>query len=103
MKKTVYECDKCHAEAESMMTHIEMDAKEWHLCPACMKRFEDWLDEPIKITAPATQKLKGCKVMDEGKIKALYEGGWSIAKIADEMGASESTISKRLVRMGLER
>ncbi len=39
------------------------------------------------------------KVLDEGKIKALRVAGWSIAKIADEMGVSEPTIAKRLKKI----
>lgn len=30
--------------------------------------------------------------IDKGKIGALRDGGWSIAKIADEMGCSQATV-----------
>lgn len=39
------------------------------------------------------------KVLDEGKIKALRVAGWSIAKIADEMGVSVPTIANRLKKI----
>ena len=32
--------------------------------------------------------------MDTGKIKALHKAGWSVQKIADEMGVSWPTINK---------
>lgn len=31
-----------------------------------------------------------------GKLQALHEGGWSVAKIADEMGVSQQTIYNKL-------
>ena len=39
------------------------------------------------------------KELDMGKIKALYKAGWSISKIADEMGVSYGTIQNRLEEM----
>lgn len=33
---------------------------------------------------------------DMGKLQALHEGGWSVAKIADEMGVSQVTIYSKL-------
>ena len=41
-------------------------------------------------------KKKQEKAFDMGKLKALYEGGWSVAKIADEMGVSQQTIYNKL-------
>lgn len=45
----------------------------------------------------STKKLN----LDEGKIRALYEGGWSTPKIADEFGVAYGTIANRLRKMGL--
>jgi DNA invertase Pin-like site-specific DNA recombinase len=39
--------------------------------------------------------------LDDGKIKALREAGWSVAKIADEFGCVEQTIYNHLKDMGL--
>lgn len=36
------------------------------------------------------------KSFDMGKLRALHEGGWSVAKIADEMGVSQQTIYNKL-------
>lgn len=36
------------------------------------------------------------KELDDGKIRALKDAGWSIQKIAEKMGVSAPTISKRL-------
>lgn len=58
---------------------------------------------PDKDPEPEPTKRKpnpgSTKVLDEGKIKALRVAGWSIAKIADEMGVSEPTIAKRLKKI----
>ena len=40
--------------------------------------------------------------LDTGKVRALREAGWSIKKIADEMGVSETAITTRLKEMGLK-
>lgn len=41
---------------------------------------------------------KAVKV-DTGKIKALHKAGWSVAKIADEIGCSEQTVYNHLKRI----
>lgn len=52
-----------------------------------------------KIEAPETKRgrpSKAKKPFDIGKAKACRDAGWSIAKIADEMGVSPSTVSREL-------
>lgn len=51
-------------------------------------------DEPEK-EAPKKAKRKP---IDTGKVKALRKAGWSLQKIADEMGCSTQNISKILIR-----
>lgn len=41
------------------------------------------------------------KPFDTGKLKALLNGGWSVAKIADEMGVSVQTIYNKMKPEGL--
>lgn len=53
--------------------------------------------EPIKIDP---KKIKP-KPVDKGKVGALYRAGWNVAKIADEMRCSQSTIYKIIKEMGL--
>lgn len=54
--------------------------------------------------ASKQQKSRGRQpmVLDEGKIGALYKAGWSVTAIADEMGASKSTVDARLKKMGVK-
>ena len=41
------------------------------------------------------------KPFDAGKMKALLDGGWPVAKIADEMGCSVATIYDHMKKEGL--
>lgn len=51
--------------------------------------------EPEKKTEKK-KPAKKRKKFDMGKLGALVQGGWSAAKIADEMGVSEQTIYNKL-------
>lgn len=46
--------------------------------------------------------VKKRKTLDWGKIQALHKAGWSHAKIADEMGATVSTIATGLSKLRRE-
>ena len=48
----------------------------------------------------APKKIKP-KPVDKGKVGALYKAGWTVAKIADEMRCSQSTIYKIIKEMFL--
>ena len=50
--------------------------------------------EPKK--KPQPKKKKQEKAFDMGKLRALHEGGWSVVKIADEMGVLQQTIYNKL-------
>lgn len=72
---------------------------------------EDPYDEVVDALSAATESADGEVAakhnstkklnLDEGKIRALYEGGWSTPKIADEFGVAYGTIANRLRKMGL--
>lgn len=61
-------------------------------------------EQPVK-DQPAPEQTRtrrgGRKPFDTGKMKALLKAGWSIAKIADEMGVTEATIRKHCKEEGL--
>lgn len=50
---------------------------------------------------PKAERPKGkkAKPFDYGKLKALLDGGWSVAKIADEMRVSEQTIYNKIKKL----
>lgn len=107
--------DKGHIAAYAVEGEVYEDE---HLCRKCAGLFCEWMhagDKPDPVEneaenaadgapeAPATPPVKkvpaNMKRLDEGKIKALREAGWSMARIAEEMGCSEATINNRIKRM----
>lgn len=66
-------------------------------------------EEPEKKAEPkkAAPKKKNAgntnakKEIDDGKIRALYEGGWIASAIADEMKLTPQTIINHLTKMGI--
>jgi len=46
------------------------------------------------------QKSSGRKPFDVGKMNALLQAGWSVPKIADEMGVSAPTVRKYMRQEG---
>ena len=67
--------------------------------------------DPKPTTTPSmgdeapTEKPKSAqkkrKPFDTGRMKALLNGGWSVAKIADDMGCSEATIYAHMKKEGI--
>lgn len=45
---------------------------------------------------PAPKTGAQRKALDDGKIRALRKAGWTLEKIADEMGCSIQTVANRL-------
>lgn len=57
--------------------------------------------EPIKVLEPAPDKPKKKRAaFDVGKMRALLTAGWSVPKIADEMGVSAPTVRKYMREEG---
>ena len=55
----------------------------------------------VKEQKPAAKKAgPKKKPFDTGKAVACYNAGWSIAKIADELGTSDPTVRKHLKDAG---
>lgn len=44
-------------------------------------------------------KKPGRRPLDTGKLKALREAGWPVAKIANEMGVTEQTIRNYITKL----
>lgn len=59
-------------------------------------------EEPKKPGPKPGTKPKGQKKIDDGKIRVLREGGWSITAIADEMKLSAPTVKAHLQKMGVK-
>ena len=81
------------------LTMVDLDPKE-----ESEKAVEvEAASEPPKPKKPGPKpgtKPKGQKPIDDGRIKALWEGGWSVSKIADDMQLSGMTVRAHLKKMG---
>ena len=82
---------------KEMLKKIGETDKDAILAEACYFMLES-MEEPEKKAWPKPTKRKG-KPFDFGKLKALLDGGWSVPKIADEMGVSDQTIYNRMKEM----
>lgn len=57
--------------------------------------------DPEPTPKPKTDKKRGRKSFDTGKLKALRSAGWGVSKIADEMRVSEQTIRNHMKKEGI--
>ena len=82
-----------------LLSHIGTDAEvDKVLAEACLALMEEPEEKPKekpKAKAKPKAKPKASK-FDMGKLKALLDGGWSVSKIADEMGVSQQTVYNKM-------
>lgn len=59
--------------------------------------------EEVKAEAAPKPKKRGGKksTVDTGRIKALRQGWWTVAEIADDVGCSQQTVRNNLQKMGM--
>ena len=93
-----------HEAIKKLITLFGPDAETNEAIKLAMIALVDTLDD----TAPAKPKAKAApkkeakrKNFDTGKLRALLNGGWSVPKIADEMGVDASTIYYHMKKEGL--
>ena len=103
MKKTITICDKCGKEipegvSVQIIEGIDICAKCWPKMKAVLL---EWLNaETEKQTAKAAQadKQKAAApkppAVDLGKMQALRDAGWSMEKIAEEMGCDKAFVKE---------
>lgn len=94
--KFVLEEERLLDLAEQVQPTVEEDRRVEETMP------EVTAEEKEKPSAPdpkkAAPKKRGPKPkkLDHGKIIALHNGKWPVAKIADEMGCSEQTVRNHI-------
>lgn len=71
--------------------------KDKALADACLVLLGEPKEEPK--AEPKAETKRGRKPFDMGKLKALLDGGWSVPKIADEMGVSDQTIYNKMKKL----
>lgn len=96
MKQIVYICDKCKKKVSTAdVVEFEDDID---YCPACWEKAKEMLKvwtyepEPAKAKEKKESKPKKKSEIDVGKAQALRDAGWTITKIADELGTSKTMI-----------
>lgn len=118
MRKITFYCDRCGKEIPELVLNLgtrELDVtsgddyecqREWsaELCKDCYEEIDDMVAFMVKnptihfdggkqIVPKDPKKQNNRTKLDIGKIGALLRAGWSMAKIADEMGVSAQTIA----------
>ena len=93
-----------HEAIKKLITLFGSDTETNEALKVALIALIDGLDTPKPKAEPkpkakpkATPKRKK---FDTGKLKALLDGGWSIPKIADEMGVDASTIYYHMKKEG---
>lgn len=117
MKVTKYYCDRCGKEITGGTISINpvyngsafengfvyTDTSNRDYCQECTEEIYVFMmaNSPKKQIAAEPkkeEKPKPAKKVDEGKVMALKKAGWSHKKIAEEMGCSDSFISRIVSR-----
>lgn len=107
----IIKCDRCGGEIQegeigyvSMMQRTkdgdlcgDNPFEKLDFCPRCMELIGEYVsgEKPTRAEKKPAKPAKK-KELDVPKMRALQEGGWSIEKIADEMGCSTPTVRKYL-------
>lgn len=92
MKQIVYICDKCKKKVSPEKV-VEFE-NELDFCWECWDKAKEvlkaWTKEPEKEKKDSKPKKKAD--LDAGKAQALRDAGWTITKIAEELGTSKTMI-----------
>ena len=65
----------------------------------CPEEKEQKSETKVRRNEPEVRQKKKRPPLDNGKIKALRDAGWTLKQIAEEMGVTDMTISNRLKEM----
>lgn len=111
MRKTVFICDRCGKVIENNVVSVaigvgpaegdmfdfdEMGAGA-DLCQDCYEDLKQFLKSKPTSEPQAKPRRAANRIdLDLGKMVALRNAGWSIAKIADEFRVSEQTVRNRM-------
>ena len=118
MRKITFYCDRCGKMVDGLKYQLavywtseeDLNLDPWELetgadlCRDCYKEIDDMVafmvenptihfDGGKQIVPKDPKKQNNRAKLDIGKIGALLRAGWSMSKIADEMGVSAQTIA----------
>ena len=86
MKKIIYICDRCKKEVAEPITEV----CGYELCDKCAAKATELVAKFVTMGMPKPEIRP--KNWDIGKAQALRDAGWTIEKIAEEVGVSAPTI-----------
>lgn len=122
----IIKCDRCGAEfAPRTITRIGYVSLNWRdiatddlqednplsdmdYCEDCMRAIAAFIEQkpavvPLDPPAAAEKpKASAKKKIDTGKLQALYEAGWPVPKIADELGCSDKAVYYHLNKLDVK-
>ena len=119
MRHVTYTCDRCGKTIKElpwtvlvtqfMHTPLEdpedanlddpFDLGERDFCEDCVKKVADML-EGEEEAAPEETKKSNQSTLDDGKIGALRDAGWTLKQIGEELHCSVQTVANHLKAMG---
>lgn len=95
----------------TMGSNSELNEALRYACLAILDKGEEE-PEPVSEEKKPEQKpepkpkepaKKAKKALDVGKMVACYKAGWSMAKIADELGCTPQTVANNLKKAGVKK
>lgn len=86
MKKIIYICDRCKNEVAEPIAEV----CSYELCDKCAAKAAELVAKFVKLGVPEREERP--KKWDVGKAQALRDAGWTIERIAEEIGVSAPTI-----------
>lgn len=92
----IIKCDRCGKQTPQtvdlteLWTELDVNGVEYDLCPECAMLFDAFMKAP-KEEPTEEPKPKQAKV-DTGKLYALYDAGWKVSAIAEELRVSDQTV-----------
>lgn len=93
--------DYTHDEVRAIIKFVLEEERKWvledELKPAPEEPDAAPKAKPVEVTSSKPKKKAGRpKTVDIGKLIALWEGGWSVKEIAQELGVSEKTVRNNM-------
>lgn len=102
MRQTVITCDRCHKTIKGKTFKVQIDRclsvnpfenyGKYDFCESCIADIQHAIKDCIDMTQ---DKVDECKI-DDGKVMALWNAGWTLENIADEFRCSVKTIQKHI-------
>lgn len=105
MRQTICTCDRCHKTIKGKTFKIQIDSGffvnpfenfgKYDFCESCTADIQIAIKDCINMTQDKVDESR----IDDGKVMALWNAGWSLENIADEIRCSIKTVQKHIREM----